>query len=126
MAAEKYRVIVNDLDFTDLIDGSSYKTSIEPVYGDSVTTMDGVEHTCVLRNRGSLSFGFNSMTAEKSAAACTALLSLPAKVYYHCLQRHIDVYATMRLDGVSAQHLSRVNFGGARWNELGSITFKEL
>ena len=126
MAAEKYRVIVNDLDITDLIDGSSYKTGIEPVYGESVTTMDGVEHTCVLRNRGSLSFRFNSVTAEKSAAACAALLALPAKVYYHCLQRHIDVYAKMRLDGVSAQHLSRVNFGGARWNELGAITFKEL
>lgn len=126
MAAEKYKVIVNDLDITDLIDGSSYKTGLEPVYGDSVTTMDGVEHTYVLRNRGTLSFGFNSLTAEKSAAVCTALLSLPAKVYYHCLQRHIDVYATMRLDGVSAQHLYRVNFGGAKWNEMGTITFTEL
>lgn len=126
MAIEKYQVIVNGLDITSVIDADSYETSLEPVYGESVTTMDGVEHTTVLRNRGNLSFGFNSLTVEKTAEVCTALLSLPAKVTYHCLQRHAEVIATMKLDSVSAQHLSRVRFGGARWNELGAITFKEL
>lgn len=126
MEIERYQIIVNDLDISKMIDADSYETSLEPVYGDSVTTMDGVEHITVLRNRGTLSFGFNSLTAEKTAEVCAALLAIPAKVQYRCLQRNIDVIATMRPDDVSAQHLYRARFGGARWNELGSITFTEL
>lgn len=126
MAIEKYQVIVNDLDITKMIDADSYDTSLEPVYGDSVTTMDGVEHVTVLRNRGTLSFGLNSLPAEKTAELCAALLAIPAKVRYSCLQRNTDVYATMRMDGVSAHHLFRISFCGAKWNELGTITFTEL
>ena len=59
--ASNYTVIVNGEDITSMIEVDSYSTALVPVYGGSVTTMDGVEHVSVLRNRGKLSFSVNPL-----------------------------------------------------------------
>lgn len=126
MGIDRYEVEVNGLDISGLVDITSYNTTMEPVYSDTITTIDGVDHVAVLRLRGTLTFAFNSLTAAQTAAVSQALLALPATVRYRCLQRHAVVLATMRLSGLSAQALARIRFGGAQWNEVGEITFTEL
>ena len=126
MASEKYKVVVNGVDITDAVEIDSYQTSYDPVYGESITTMDGIEHVAILRHRGSVSFSLNPQTAQMAAKICAALETIPASVHYRCLQRNIDVLANMRLDGISAQALNRIRFGGAKWVSINEITLQEL
>lgn len=117
---------VNNVDYSGMIERDSYETSLSPVYGETITTMDGIGHTAVLRFRGELSFKLNPSTAAATAAFVTDLLNAPVDVQYHCLQRNQDVSAQMVLDGVSAAYLSRCLYGGASWNQIDSIKLKEL
>ena len=117
---------VNNVDYSGMIERDSYETSLSPVYGETITTMDGIGHTAVLRLRGEVSFKLNPSTSAKTAAFAADLLNAPVEVKYHCLQRNQDVTVQMVLDGVSAQFLSRCLYGGASWNQLESITLKEL
>ncbi|MCI7638217.1 MAG: hypothetical protein MSS60_00095 [Clostridiales bacterium] len=126
MANDKYKIEVNGVDITDAVEIDSYQTAYNPVYGETITTMDGVDHVVLLRRRGSVSFALNPQTEKMTERICSAFENLPAYVHYHCLQRHADVYANMRLDGLSAQSLGRIKFGGAKWVDLGSITLQEL
>lgn len=122
----KYPLEINGVDFSHMVERDSYVTSIHVVYSDTITTMDGVDHVAAIRNRGVLTVKFNPQTSANTAKLCTALLKCPLQVRYHCLQRDMDVYATMIIDSVSSQYLSRVLYMGQKWNETKSITFKEL
>lgn len=124
--AVDYVLKVNGVDFGRMVEIDSYHTSLEPVYGDSVTTMDGVEHIAVIRYRGAVEFTLNPQTDTASEKAFAALLKSPLEVYYHCLQRNADVIASMKLDSISAQHLGRARFCGRKWNEIPPITLMEL
>lgn len=121
-----YTFKVNNTDYSGLIERDSYETSLSPVYGETITTMDGVGHTAVLRFRGEVSFELNPSTAANTAAFATDLLNAPVEVQYHCLQRNATVTAQMVLDGVSAQYLSRCLHLGLSWNQISSIKLKEL
>lgn len=126
MGVEKYRIDVNGVDITDAVEVDSYQTSYDPVYGESITTMDGVEHTVLLRHRGRVSFALNPQTEKMAKKICAAFEKMPAYVCYSCLQRNTEVYANMRLDSMSAQSMGRVRFGGAKWVDIGSVTLQEL
>lgn len=124
--AAKYPVDINGVSFGQMVECDSYVTSVQKVYSETITTMDGVDHVVVIRTRGTLTVKFNPQTDANTAKLCTALLSSPLQVRYHCLQRNVDVYANMIIDGVTSQYLSRVLYMGQKWNETESITFKEL
>lgn len=124
--ASKYTVKINGLDITTLIDASTYETARIPVFGPSVTTMDGVEHTVVIRSRGQVAFGFNPMVDTRAAELAQAFAPAIVRVEYHCMQRNEDVVANMRMDGISAKNLSQVRLGGRKWHELESITLTEM
>lgn len=94
---------IDNVDYSGYITKYGYKTSLTPVYGASVTTLDGVEHTAVIRYRGALSVTLRPMEATAWATLSTALLSGPMEVKYTCLQRGADVTATMRLDPISTE-----------------------
>ena len=124
--AGKYPVIVGGVDITHMIEIDSYETALVPVYGGSVTTMDGVEHVAIIRYKGQCSFAVNPLTDTQTAQLSTLLSSGTLEVQYHCLQRNTTIIATMRTDGVTARHLGRVRYAGKKWNELAAITFTEL
>lgn len=124
--ANKYNVKVNDLDLTNMIDAETYETAWIPVFGPSVTTMDGVEHTVVIRHRGQVAFGFNAMVDTRAAALAKVFDPAIVTVEYHCMQRNATVTAQMRMDGISAKNLSQVKLCGRKWHELGSITLTEM
>ncbi len=123
---DKYKVQIDGVDFSHMVERDSYSTALEIVYSASVQTMDGITHTAPIRTRGSLSLGFNPQTSEDTRALCTALLKSPVEVLYYCLQRGEEVYATMMIDSVSATYLSRCLAFGQKWNDLQAITLQEL
>lgn len=122
----KYTFLVNSHDYTNLVERDSYRTSVTPVYGETIQTLDGVGHTALLRQKGELSVRMNPQTAATVAALCSDLLNAPCEVKYHCLQRNADVTALMTIDSVSAQFLSRCLYCGQKWNDIDSITLTEL
>lgn len=124
--ASNYTVIINGVDITSMIEVDSYTTDLVPVYGGSVTTMDGVEQVSVLRHKGKLSFAVNPLTDAQTARLNDALQPAVVEVQYHCLRRNTTIIATMRTDGATARHMGRVRFGGCRWNELSKISLTEL
>ena len=124
--ASNYTVIIGGVDITAMIEVDSYSTELVPVYGGSVTTMDGVEHVSVLRKRGKLNFSVNPLTDTQTAKLTDALHTSVVEVQYHCLQRNTTIIATMRIDGLTAQHLGRVRYAGRSWNEIAGISLTEL
>jgi hypothetical protein len=122
----KYTFMVNSHDYTNLVERDSYRTSVTPVYGETIQTLDGFGHTALLRVRGEISVKLNPQTAASAAALCADLLAAPCEVQYHCLQRNANVTAQMTIDSVSAQFLSRCLYCGQKWNDIDSITLTEL
>ena len=117
---------VNSHDYSGIVERDSYETTLIPVYGQSITTMDGVTHTSLLRLKGEIKVSLNPTSADQTASVCTDLLSVPCEVMYHDLQRNQDVTASMVVDDVSASFLSRCLYQGLSWNQIDSITLKEL
>lgn len=122
----KYTFTVNSHDYSDFVERDSYQTTLSPVYGETIQTIDGVGHTAMLRVKGELSVKLNPKTAADTAAICADLLAAPCEVQYHCLQRNGTVTALMTIDGVTATWLSRCLYLGQSWNEIDSITLTEL
>lgn len=122
-----YAFELDDVDFSHMVERDSYSTELEPIFSESIVTMDKTIHKQIIRSRGYLTVGLNPQTAADTQAICTALLKGPILVKYHCLQRHMDVYAQMVLDStLTASYLSRCLYRGEKWNEMKSITLMEL
>ena len=66
------------------------------------------------------------MPAEINAELSAELLKWPLEVKYHCLQRNIDVYAKMRPNALTANHLSYCHYMGGKWVQIGDIELEEL
>ena len=121
-----YTLTINGVDFTSMVERDSYQTRKIPVYSDSVTTLDGVTHVVLIRNKGEITFEFNPQNSTNMSAACTALLTMPCLVYYFDLQKQNYVLANMVIDQQSAQYLSRCLSRGFKWNQMDPITLTEL
>lgn len=121
-----YTFTLNGTDFSGIVNGNDYNTSLIPVYGEKITTLDGVDHVRVLRHKGSVTVGINGLTDEQLETLSAALSNSPITVEYHCLQRNDDVTATMIPNEQTARFLQKVWFGGLNWNEVGAITLTEL
>ena len=50
----KYTLIINGFDCTDMVERDSYSTSLFPVTVPMITTMDGVDHTRIIRYKARL------------------------------------------------------------------------
>lgn len=94
---------IDNVDYSGYITKYGYKTTVTPVYGASVVTLDGVEHTAVIRYKGSVSVVLRPLEATAQATLSASLMAGPMEVKYTCLQRGVDVTATMKLDDMSAE-----------------------
>ena len=115
---------IGGTDFSSYITKYGYATAYTPIYFDSVTTMDGVEHVAVIRYGGALTVQLRPLTALQWATLKGKLTDGILTVKYTCLQRNQDVTASMKLDTMSAelvlQNASRSLYGNAElaFNEL--------
>lgn len=120
-----YTFTVNNVDLKTKVQRYSYETTYEPVYSDTITTMDMVDHTVITRWRHGLSVTLNPMSETDIANLQTALGgSLVASVKFSSLQLGADVTCDMRLDVGSAQLVLK----NASRRVVGEIplTFTEL
>ena len=109
-----------------MVERDSYKTDTVPVFSERITTMDGVDHVALLRNKSTLTFEFKPQTTTQTKTACDALRSQPCTVYFFNIQSNAYETADMTLDGQSAQYLSRCLSSGLHWNQMEPITLTEL
>ena len=121
-----YTFKINNTSYAGFVERDSYETSLSPVYGETIQTMDGVNHTALLRVRGSVKVKLNPTNDSDTAAICADLLNSPCEVAYHCLQRDTDVTVLMTVDELTAEFLSRCKYNADEWNQLGEITLTEL
>ena len=121
-----YTLTINGVNFTSMVERDSYQTDTIPIYTERITTMDGVDHVALIRNKSTLTFEFNPQTTAQTKTACDALLSQPCTVYFFNIQSNAYETAEMTIDGQSAQYLSRCLSRGLHWNQMQSITLTEL
>lgn len=114
------------VDLAPYVERDSYTTAVQPVFTETVTTMDGVDHDKLLRLRGSVTVKLNPQSAGNAAKISAALLGHPVEVEYFCLQRQAVVVASMRAPAQTAQFLSRCLAGGQQWSQAESITLEEM
>jgi len=99
-----YSFSINATDFKAKVQRYSYSTSYTPVYSDSVTTMDKVDHSVIIRWRHGLSLIINPMSESDLYALQTALSSSQiTSVKFSSLQLNQDVTCNMVLDPASAE-----------------------
>lgn len=120
-----YTFKINNVDYKAKVQRYSYTTTYEPVYSDTITTMDMVDHTVITRWRHGLSVILNPMSETDIKNLQTALGgSLIASVKFSSFQLGVDVTCNMRLDVGSAQLVLK----NASRRVVGEIplTFTEL
>ena len=94
--AHKYTLTVNGFDLTDMVERDSYSTSLFPVTTPMITTMDGIDHTRLIRHKARVQVTLNPQTAEQTALLTAALMTSPMTV---CAKILYSVFSS-RLSGV--------------------------
>lgn len=122
----KYPLIMGGIDVTAMVAADSFETTLVPVVGGSVTTMDGVTHEAIIREKSHIKFAVNHLTEAQTQKLNAALKNGITEVQFRCMQRNANFIATMKADKPTARHMDRVKYGGAKWNELSEITLTEL
>lgn len=120
-----YTFTVNGVDLSAKVQKYSYETAYTPVYSDTITTMDTIDHAVIVRWRHGLSLIINPMEDDSVAALQAALGAYPVvSVTFTSLQLGTDVTCNMRLDAASAalvlKNASRRVIGGL------PLTFTEM
>ena len=116
-----YTFTVNGTDLKTKVERYSYKTSYTPVYSETVTTMDKVDHNVIIRWRHSLEVRINPLSEADLKALQTALAgSSIASVTFSSLQLEADVTCNMMLEPSSAALLLK----NATRRVVGELTLK--
>lgn len=115
---------INNTDCSGYITKYGYGTTYNPVFSESIVTLDGVEHVAVKRYKGTLTVTLRPLTGAQWATLSALLAAGILTVQYTCIQRNMDVTASMKLDNISAntvlKNASRTLFGDTQ------LTFVEL
>lgn len=112
------------VDYSTYLTKYGYSVQRTPVYADSVTTLDKVEHTALIRYRATLTVTLRPMTATEWATFSAVILGAILSVTFTNIETGSDETKNMRLDPYSAETVlinsSRTLFGGCK------LTFVEL
>jgi len=120
-----YTFKINGVDFSDIITRYGYQTVYDPIYSESITTMDMVEHTAVVRYKHGLTITVRPLEYTRLTQLTLALSAngIPS-ITFTSLQLNEEVTASMRLDSYTSelvlQNASRKLLGGTQ------LTFVEL
>ncbi len=100
-----YTFKINNVDFSGYLTKYGYATTLEPVYSDGMVDLAGVEHTAVLRYKGTLTVTLRPLEGTSWSTLASALMDGILEIQYTCLQRNAVVIASMRLDSVTTEFL---------------------
>lgn len=118
-----FKFKVNGVDFSDIVHKYGYTTDRVPVYSKTVTTLDGVAHTRLIRTKGILKVPLNPASESRISEFYAELQKLPANVEYHSFQSG-DVTETMKLSTMSAEFV--LGTPDTKWVAGTRITFEQL
>ena len=116
---------INNTDFSGLLTKYGYATAYNPVYTQSLMTLNGYEKVAYLRHRGSLTVTLRPLTSAELSALTAVLATGIMEIRYTCLQRNTVVVTRMKLDGGDSAEMilknaSRTLVGNTQ------LTFTEL
>lgn len=120
----RFKFKVNGVDFSDVVHKYGYTTDRVPVFGKTVTTLDGVDHTRLIRTRGVLKVPLNPTSESRATEFYAELKKLPAEVEYHSFQSGADVTETMKITAMPAEFV--MGTPTTNWVAGTSITFEQL
>ena len=119
-----YTFEINGVDFTDIIKKYGYKTAYEPIYTDTITTLDRVDHTAIVRWKHGVTIPLRPLTVVRIAQLTTELKKGIPSITFTSTQTNGIVTAKMKIDDYSAelvlQNASRLLMDG------NTLTFVEL
>lgn len=98
-----YTFKIGTTDYSGYLTKYGYATTLEPVYADSMVDLAGVEHTAVLRYKGTLTVTLRPLEGTSWATLASSLMGGILEITYTCLQRNSTIIASMRLDTVSTE-----------------------
>lgn len=117
---------VNGVDLAALCSKSGYSTSRVPIYGKSVTTLDGMTHTRLLRWRNSVTVKLNDLTDADLETFCAAVTAPRATVKFYCAQLGKVVTNTMTVSTGGVQSPFLLQHLGARYWSGRAVTFTQV
>lgn len=98
-----YTFKINNTDFKSYVLKYGYNTGYTPVYSDTITTLDKVDHNVILRWKHSLTVQLKPLSEAELLALQTALGNATvASIKFSSLQLNTDVTANMVLNPSSA------------------------
>ena len=119
-----YTFKINGVDFSDIIMRYGYQTAYEPIYTDRITTLDGVDHTAIIRWRNGVTIPVRPLERTRLIQLTNALKAGIPTITFTSLQQGTDVTASMTMEDYSLELLlhnaSRLLLGGE------ALTFVEL
>ena len=77
-----YKFKINNVDYSGDLTKYGYSTTLEPVYGNSMTDLSGVEHTAVLRYRGTLTVTLKPLEGTAWSTLASALMAGSLEITY--------------------------------------------
>lgn len=120
-----YTFKVNSTNLASYVERYSYSTAKIPVYSDTVTTLDGVDHAVIIRWKHQLTVTLNPMSEATLATVQAALGNATvASVQFASLQDGSVVTKNMRITP-SASVLALKN-ATRRVLDKVTLTFEEL
>ena len=115
--------LINTKDFAKMVEKGSYTTDLIPVIGAKYTDLDKVDHTTIVRFRGTLSVVINPSSPADMKKLWDELLLAPCTVKYHSFQKNVDVEQTMIPSVEPIQDAAKRNSG--HWTRKVKVTFTE-
>lgn len=114
---------INGVNFSGYVQKGEYTTNLVPVVGAKYTDLDKVDHTTVVRHRGSVTVTFNPMGPSAVASLFAALEDCPCQVTYWSFQRGQNVTQSMmpELDEIQDAKLR----SSGHWVRSFSLTLTE-
>ena len=98
MISYPYTFKINNTDFAARVFRYGYKTSYDPVYSETVTTMDKVDHVVIIRWKHGLKVTLNPMSEADMKSLNTALASSSVpSITFSSLQLEANVTCNMTL-----------------------------
>jgi len=120
----KYPFLLNGVDFSHLIHFRSYQTDRQPVFSNTYTDLDGVDHYVVSRWRGFANMSTNDMKVEDAAALSAELMKWPLRVTYYSFQLEKVVTETMTFTKFPLPH--KLSTSRADWVGAVALNFAEV
>lgn len=119
-----YTFKINTVDYSDCIQMYGYDTAYDPIFADTVTTLDKVDHTAIIRWKHGLTIRVKPLETTRLTQLVTALTAGIPSITFTSLQLGSDVTANMKLDSLSASLL--LQNATHKWLGGTTLTFIQL